>query len=187
MSTILAAELPNQALPGVGFWASLAVREACLRETGVALDLKWPNDLLLSGRKCVGILAQGRSLAHASRVVVGVGINVNRPGAVPPSIAETAAWLSDAAGRELDRTALLAALLSIYERDFDRLLSEPENVIADWARVANLDGKQVSVKAVDGSMLHEGVVQEVAPDGALVLGTRDGAVRVPLGDVDALS
>ncbi len=163
VSTILPAELPGLALPGVGFWASLAVREACLRETQVALDLKWPNDLLWSGRKCVGILAQGRSLGNAARVVVGVGINVNRPAQVPDSIAGSAAWLSDAGSREFDRTALLAMLLSIYERDFDRLLTEPQGVIADWALVADLAGKEVSVKGVDGSVLHEGTVPEGRP------------------------
>lgn len=186
VSTILPGELPPRALRGVGFWASLAVREACLRVTQVTLDLKWPNDLLWQGSKCVGILAQGRSLASTARVAVGVGINVNRPDRVPESIADRAAWLSDAAGRELDRTALLATLLTIYERDFDRLMSEPENVIADWARVADLNGKNVSVKAVDGSVLHEGDVQEVASDGALILRTGDSIVRVTLGDVDVM-
>lgn len=184
VSTVLPAELPNRALPGVGFWASLAVREACLQETGVALGLKWPNDLLWSGRKCVGILAQGRSLAHNARVVVGVGINVNRPERVPDAIARSAVWLSEAGGREFDRTALLATLLSIYERDFDRLLTESEAVISDWARIADLGGKMVSVKALDGGVLHEGIVREVAPDGALVLHSARGVVKVTLGDVD---
>jgi BirA family biotin operon repressor/biotin-[acetyl-CoA-carboxylase] ligase len=187
LSTILPAELRSTALPAVGFWASLAVREACLQETGIALDLKWPNDLLYAGRKCVGILAQGRSVASVARVVVGVGINVNRPELVPDSIATGATWLSDVSGREIDRTALLGVLLSIYERDFDRLMSEPDNIIADWARVANLNGKQVSVKAVDGSLLHEGTVKEVDSDGALLLQTTSGEARVTLGDVDVLS
>jgi BirA family transcriptional regulator, biotin operon repressor / biotin---[acetyl-CoA-carboxylase] ligase len=187
LSTILPAELPTRALAGVGFWAALSVREACLRVTELTLDLKWPNDLLWSGRKCVGILAQGRSLADAARVVIGVGINVNRPSEVPGAIADSSVWLSEAGGHEFDRTALLATLLSIYERDFDRLLGAPEKVIADWARVANLDGKRVSVKAARGAFLHEGTVQEVAADGALVLHTAEGSVRVTLGDVDVLT
>jgi len=187
VSTILPAELHSSVLRAVGFWASLAVREACREETGVTLDLKWPNDLLWAGRKCVGILSQGRTAANTSRVVVGVGINVNRPELVPDSIADTAAWLSDADDREFDRTELLATLLSIYERDFDRLVSDPEDVIADWARVANLGGKIVSVRGVDGAVLHEGSVQQVDADGALVLHTTAGRVRVTLGDVDVLS
>ncbi len=186
-STILPADIPNRSLPSVGFWASLAVREACLGESGVALDLKWPNDLLLSGRKCVGILSQGRALAHASRVVVGVGINVKRPELVPGSIAETAGWLSDATSGELDRTKILAALLSIYEREFDRLLNEPQKIIEDWTSVSKITGTRVAVKAIDGSILHEGAVQEIGSDGALVLRTVGGIARVTLGDVDIMS
>ncbi len=107
------------------------------------MDLKWPNDLLWDGRKCVGILSQGRSNGQASRVVVGVGINVNRPEQVAPRIERDAVWLSEAGGEEFDRSAILATLLSIYERDFDRLLNEPAKVIADWALVANLAGRRV--------------------------------------------
>ncbi len=186
MSTILPAELPPEALPGVGFWASLAVREACLRETGIALDLKWPNDLLWEGRKCVGILSQGRSNGQASRVVVGVGMNVNQPDQVAPKIAQGAVWLSEAGEKQFDRTAILATLLSIYERDFDRLMSEPGKVIEDWSLVAKLTGQHVSVKATDGSLLHAGIVQAIAPDGALLLETDTGPQRITLGDVDAM-
>jgi len=187
VSTILPADLPVDALCGVGFWASLAVREACLRQTGVALELKWPNDLLWQGRKCVGILSQGRSQAGSARVVVGVGINVNRPEQVPASLAGVAVWLSEAARGELDRTALLATLLSIYEREFDRLLADPQAIISDWARVAAITGKHVSVKSADGSVLADGEVQEVAGDGALVLRLASGAQeRVTLGDVEVM-
>ena len=187
LSTILPADLRASALAAVGFWASLAVREACRESDEVTLELKWPNDLLWQGRKCVGILAQSRSVGGAARVVVGVGINVNRPDPVPDSIGATAAWLSDAAARELDRTALLARLLAIYERTFDRLLRSPKDIIREWADVAALDGRQVTVKAVDGSLLHEGMVVEVGVDGALTLRTMSGAlVRVTLGDVDVL-
>jgi BirA family transcriptional regulator, biotin operon repressor / biotin---[acetyl-CoA-carboxylase] ligase len=187
VSTILPAEIPGRSLPAVGFWASLAVRETCLRESRVALDLKWPNDLLLSGRKCVGILSQGRALARSSRVVVGVGINVQRPNHVPESIGQTASWLSDATGQALDRTRILATLLAIYEREFDRLLNQPQKIIEDWATVSKITGAQVAVKGLDGNLLHRGVVQEVAVDGALVLVTDAGVARVTLGDVDAIA
>ena len=187
LSTILPSELPTRALAGVGFWAALCAREACLRVTDVTLDLKWPNDLLWSGRKCAGILAQGRSMADAARVVLGVGINVNRPQQVPDPIADSSVWLSEATSGEVDRTSLLATLLSIYERDFDRLSDAPQNVIADWSRVANLNGKRVSVKALDGGVIHVGTVREIAADGALVLETDEGTIRVTLGDVDVLT
>jgi BirA family transcriptional regulator, biotin operon repressor / biotin---[acetyl-CoA-carboxylase] ligase len=185
VSTILPAELPSQALPAVGFWASLAVREACLRETDIALDLKWPNDLLWQARKCVGILSQSRWDGEAARVVVGVGINVNRPPSVADSIAPSAVWLSEIGGQQFDRTKILTTLLSIYERDFDRLLLKPHHVIADWMRVANIKGKLISVKALDGTALNEGVVESIGADGSMMLRTSAGLTRITLGDVDA--
>jgi BirA family transcriptional regulator, biotin operon repressor / biotin---[acetyl-CoA-carboxylase] ligase len=186
VSTILPADLRSQVLPAVGFWASLAVREACLKETGVALDLKWPNDLVWHDRKCVGILSQSRGGSDVSRVVVGVGINVNRPAEVAPEIAQRAVWLSEIEAKEFDRTRILATLLSIYERGFDRLVSSPDKVIDDWARVAKLEGSEVAVKATDGKLLHAGKVTSVAADGALVLQTEHGPACITLGDVDAL-
>ncbi len=187
VSTILPAELGAEVLPALGFWASLAAREACLAVAGVALDPKWPNDLLWEGKKCVGILCEGRSVGQNSRVVVGVGINVNRPGSVPVAIGGIAAWLSDATGKELKREPLLATLLAIYEREFDRLCRAPREIIADWARVAKLQGRLVSVKSADGSVMHTGTVLGLDPDGALLLETASGTARVTLGDVDAIA
>jgi biotin-(acetyl-CoA carboxylase) ligase len=77
-------------------------------------------------------------------------------------------------------------LLAAYERSFDSLMSEPAAVIARWAAVAALDGKRVSVKAPDRSLLHEGEVVGIGSDGALLLRTAGGDVRVMLGDVAAI-
>src|SRR5437588_2796726 len=60
-STILPVEMRAPSLPAVGFWSSLAVADAVSRVCGVTLALKWPNDLLLDGIKCAGILTEGRS------------------------------------------------------------------------------------------------------------------------------
>ena len=106
---------------------------------------------------------------------------------MPDEILSGAAWISDSADHELDRTALLAALLRAYERNFDQLLERPSAVISDWERVARIGGKRAAVKALDGSIMHEGVVEGIAGDGALVLQTQTGTVKVTLGDVDVLA
>lgn len=188
VTSILPSELPPAALPAVGFWAALAVRAAVLEFSGQALDLKWPNDLLLKGRKCVGILAQGRSRAQGSRVAVGVGMNVNRPAEVPEDISATAAWLSDSAlAPPHDRTALLATLLEQYDHSYEALLRDPKAVIARWSAGAGLDGKYVAVKALNGTTLHEGIVRGLDDEGSLILQTGQGERIVRLGDVDVLS
>jgi BirA family biotin operon repressor/biotin-[acetyl-CoA-carboxylase] ligase len=184
-STILPAEVPNAVLPAVGFWASLAARSAIRAICSVETRLKWPNDLMLDERKCAGILCEARSAGASSRVVVGIGINVNRPAGVHDDLENIAAWLSDATKCDVNRTSLLNALLCEYERSFDALMSDPEAIIAKWAEAAALDGQRVNVKGPDGSPLHAGTVLGIARNGALLLRTDAGDVRVTLGDVSA--
>lgn len=173
-------------LPALGFWAALAAAQAIEALTGFRPAFKWPNDLVSSDGKLAGILVEGRTIGAASRMVIGVGINVNRPAAVPSALAGKAAWLSDIAGHRIDRTVLAADLLQRYERDYDRLLEHPQEIIADWAQGAKLEGRRLSVHAADGALLHEGIARGVADDGALLLDTMSGPVRVTLGDVAML-
>ncbi|MDQ6824737.1 MAG: biotin--[acetyl-CoA-carboxylase] ligase [Candidatus Eremiobacteraeota bacterium] len=187
VSTILPSELPSRALPAVGFWAALAVREAVSKVTKSQLEMKWPNDLLSGGRKCGGILAQGRSRAQSSRVVIGLGLNVNRPADIPDQIKDTAAWLSDANGALIDRTKLLAGLLTAYECNYDSLLRDPAAIIGEWSALAALTGKYIMVKALDGSTLHEGIVHGIDHEGSLLVQTALGERTVRLGDVDVLN
>jgi BirA family biotin operon repressor/biotin-[acetyl-CoA-carboxylase] ligase len=185
-STILPEELRGASLPAVGYWTALAVADSIAEVCSVTLGLKWPNDLLLDGRKCAGILSEARTMGDASRVVVGVGLNVNRPAEVPAGVPSGSAWLSDATGEAIDRTALFATILSSYEAKFDQLVSRPADVIAAWESRAELTGKRVSVSATDGRFLHAGTVLGLTPDGALRLQTLAGLVVVTLGDVDVL-
>ncbi|HXM19386.1 MAG TPA: biotin--[acetyl-CoA-carboxylase] ligase [Candidatus Tumulicola sp.] len=186
LSTILPTPLSQQTLPALGFWAALAAAQTIERLTGFRPDFKWPNDLVTSDGKLAGILVEGETIGAASRMVIGVGINVNRPAAVPSALAGTAAWLSDVAGHRIDRTVLAAGLLQCYEREYDRLLERPKGIIADWARGAKLEGLRLSVRAAGGALLHEGIARGVADDGALLLDTTSGPVRVTLGDVAML-
>ena len=186
-STILPVELSANALPAVGFWAALAVADAVASVCSVTLALKWPNDLLIDGGKCAGILSESRSTGATTRVVVGVGLNVNRAAHVPAEVGTGAAWLSDITGQAIDRTALLAAILRTYESTFDDLVTQPTDVTARWSKRAQLAGQRVSVRSADGSVMHTGAVLDVAPNGALVLETAQGVVSVLLGDVDVLS
>ena len=185
-STILPRELSVASLPAVGFWAALCVADAVATVCGITLGFKWPNDLLLSRRKCAGILTEGRSSGQTTYEVVGVGLNVNRPAQVPPDLGSGAAWLSDATAAAVDRTALLAAILRTYEQRFDELLDRPAELINEWVRRSQLIGKNVQVKGLDGKVQHDGTVLAVRPDGALELLAADGIATVLLGDVDVL-
>jgi BirA family transcriptional regulator, biotin operon repressor / biotin---[acetyl-CoA-carboxylase] ligase len=187
VSTILPAQLRGTSLAAVGFWAALAVRHAVTNVCGVTPALKWPNDLLYDKKKLAGMLCEGRTSGDSSRVVLGVGLNVNRPKDVPEEIDARAVWLSDATGSLVDRTALLAAILGAYELRFDDLLESAPQVIAEWSAAAGVIGKRVAVRAADGATKHEGLVLGLSTEGALLLRTSEGDVTVTLGDVDVLS
>lgn len=93
------------------------MRRAIRRSCGLSCGIKWPNDLVLSGRKVCGILAEALPGPEGSLwVVVGIGINVcQRREDFLPELRETAASLSMIAGAEMDRTALETALLEELE------------------------------------------------------------------------
>jgi BirA family biotin operon repressor/biotin-[acetyl-CoA-carboxylase] ligase len=113
--TVESARLPE--LTGV---ASRACADAIAALTGLEPELKFPNDVLVGGRKVAGILAEARE----ERVVLGIGVNVNLPAErLPQEVDLPATSLLVETGRELDRAELLVELLERLERRYDAWLS----------------------------------------------------------------
>jgi BirA family biotin operon repressor/biotin-[acetyl-CoA-carboxylase] ligase len=96
----------------------LAVQEAIASVAGVLCDLRWPNDLVVGGRKCAGILCQ----TAVSAVVAGIGVNVNQE-VFPPALTTIATSLRMLTGRRHSREELLIKLAESVD-DYCRLLSE---------------------------------------------------------------
>ena len=116
----LRPDVPGERLPELTGVAAHAVGEAVAALTGLETELKFPNDVLVGGRKVAGVLAEARE----ERVVLGVGINVNVPAEeLPREVDLPATSLLAETGRELDRAELLAELLERLERRYDRWLS----------------------------------------------------------------
>jgi BirA family biotin operon repressor/biotin-[acetyl-CoA-carboxylase] ligase len=145
---------------------SLAALDACrlVAPDAGRLALKWPNDLLLAGVKCAGVLAQADG---AGDVVVGLGLNVG--------------WAPDGAARlgdDIDRAELLAALLAA----FDRLPPDDAGLHARYRGELATLGRQVRVEQPGGTLLGRAV--DVESDGRLVV-LDDCAIshRIDVGDV----
>ncbi|MFL5920864.1 MAG: biotin--[acetyl-CoA-carboxylase] ligase [Gaiellaceae bacterium] len=103
-------------LPELTVVASRACAEAIAALTGLEPELKFPNDVLVAGRKVAGILAEARE----ERVVLGIGVNVNLPAeGLPQDVERPATSLLVETGRELDRAELLVELLERLERRYD--------------------------------------------------------------------
>jgi BirA family biotin operon repressor/biotin-[acetyl-CoA-carboxylase] ligase len=112
-SVLLVPSVESLRLPELTIVAGEAVREAIAAATGLAPEIKIPNDILIGGRKSAGILAEARD----GRVVLGIGVNVNVPADELPE--ETATSLLVEQGAEADRVELLVEILDRLERHYD--------------------------------------------------------------------
>jgi BirA family transcriptional regulator, biotin operon repressor / biotin---[acetyl-CoA-carboxylase] ligase len=116
VSINLRPDVETQRLPELSLVAGAASAEAIAQETGVHLEVRFPNDLLIDGRKAAGILAEARD----DRVVLGIGINVNLAEEELPTDVDTLATsLSIESGTTVDRARLLATLLERLEAHYD--------------------------------------------------------------------
>ena len=185
-TTALPRPVAPSALWCVTFWASLAIREAVRRACGVAPSLAWPNDLLLDGRKCCGILCVSRIQGSRAWVGVGSGVNVRRPddASLTAAVEPPPAFLSDAAPA-IDAERLLESVLAVYDERL-RDLDDPDGVARRWERDAQLDGTSYDV-LVDGEHAPRRVVaRSIAGDGSLVA-EENGRVRtIALADARVL-
>jgi BirA family biotin operon repressor/biotin-[acetyl-CoA-carboxylase] ligase len=174
---------PVQA-PLLTMMAGLSAHAAIQSQTGLVVDLKWPNDLLIGGKKAGGILTEMHAEPGQVRfVIVGLGINVNQEN-LPGELGAIATSLRIEAGRPQARLELLVRLLREFENDYNRFLSEgAESVIERFTAVSSYaHGKRVWV--TNGKESFAGVTAGVGPEGLLLV-KRDGGqvVTVIAGDV----
>ncbi len=154
----------------------LATGRAIHRLASVACDLRWPNDVLLGGRKCGGILAEldadGGRVRH---VIAGIGVNVNQT-RLREDLVDTATSLRIETGCEYARETLLAEILAEVDRYVGILLERgPAAVVELFTRASSYAaGKRVVVS--NGTLEVAGVTAGLTPAGALLLRADDGSV-----------
>jgi len=180
LSIILYPSLSH--LPSLIMLASLAVVHGIEAATGLKTQVKWPNDILINGRKVCGILiesdVQGNAVNYS---IIGIGINVNLRLADFPEIQSIATSLSDEIGREVSRLSIIRCLLAETERLY-LALRTGEAIYEEWRDSLTTLGKRVHVKI--GETIYEGIAESVARDGSLLLSSADGSLtRIVAGDV----
>lgn len=148
-----------------------AIAEACEAQSGVQVAIKWPNDLLIGGKKFSGILPESTIIGDELRwVIVGMGINVNQVFTDNDPLSETAASLRMATGHGLDRLALLAAIMARLNHWYDDLDSPA--LLDMWRRRCTMLGQWVSIKA--GQQIVEGRAADLDDVGALLVVDDEG-------------
>ncbi len=171
-----------QQLPQMIMVASLAVVCAIEKVTGLKADIKWPNDVLISGKKVCGILIENQFRGSSVEfTVIGMGINVNMDPSGYPEIAQIATSLSAQLGREVPRIQVLKALLAEVER-FYLVVRDGGSVHLLWRKRLVTLGQEVQLG--DAGATEAGIAEDVQADGTLLLRRRDGSLlRVVAGDV----
>ncbi len=169
-------------LPYLVMVASLAVARSIEAVTGLEMQLKWPNDVLIRGKKVCGILIENELRGdRVAWAVIGIGINVNIRMMDFPEIAATATSLHDELGKELPRVTIIRRLLVEMEKYY-LSLGDGELIFQEWRDHLLTLGKRVRVTA--GGNVLEGVAEDVARDGKLLLRHSDGQLsHVVAGDV----
>jgi BirA family biotin operon repressor/biotin-[acetyl-CoA-carboxylase] ligase len=163
--------------------AGVAVAEGIRTATGLVPTLKWPNDLLVAGRKLAGILAEaGASRTGVSHVVLGVGINV-RPAVYPPDVAMRATSLEGEVGRHVDPGVVLAECLAALAARYDDLNRGRATAVLDAWRASAKPLLGQPVEWDDCGNMRRGVAEDVDGTGALVVRTAAGHARVISGEV----
>lgn len=163
--------------------AAVAVAEA-LERSGVAIDVKWPNDLEINGRKLGGILVETEiSDSRIQWAIIGCGININWNPRTIPELTTRATSLSMELGHTIPRRPLLQALLTVLDRRYVELrLGARSALFAAWRDRLYTLGQAVRAQTPQGTILGRAV--DVTPDGALVIRDDHGRQHVvTAGDV----
>lgn len=180
LSVLARPDIPPADAPLVTFCAAMAMARAVQQVTGLSPALKWPNDLVLSGKKLCGILLEVSAGERLDYIIIGTGLNVGQ-GAYPVELAHQATSIGDHT-QPPARRLLLVHYLAALEDCLTRLEREGFAALAeDYRRLSCTLGRPVHVT---GSETFTGVAEDMDATGALLVRDEAGALhRVLAGDV----
>jgi BirA family transcriptional regulator, biotin operon repressor / biotin---[acetyl-CoA-carboxylase] ligase len=179
-------------IPGVGIWftvcfdglvqgltfaSALAVQEALASRCPA--KIKWPNDILLDGRKVCGILVEHKN----NRTAVGIGLNVHQTRVdFPEELREKAGSLESITGESWDRCEVLSDILIALDKKV-RLLKQDKftEILESWAKACEIVNRRIRTDTI------EGIVKDIDEIGALIVQTDDGIERVLNGEIEYLN
>ena len=172
MSLIVRPQVHPSQVAKMSLTLALAVARAIEKETGLDARIKWPNDIVIGGRKVCGLLLEMDATAErVESIVAGVGINVHQT-AFDEEIVHTASSLDLLAGRCVSRSAIVRAFLS----EFEQAMALADDVMMDAYRERSATiGQRVQVIGLDG--VYTGVARGITESGSLMVEDETGTVR----------
>lgn len=178
-SVLLRPPISAQEATLIPLLAATAVARALTSAGAAGVGIKWPNDVLIDGRKVCGVLCEmSVDMEGIQYAMLGIGLNVNTPGALfPPELRETACSLASVSGHPWHRGKLLVGIL----RELDQQIGlawrgQFQEILGAWRASAVTLGKSIEVLMPDGRVL-KGVAEDVNAQGALMLRDADGRLQ----------
>jgi BirA family biotin operon repressor/biotin-[acetyl-CoA-carboxylase] ligase len=183
ISLILRPALSPGEAPKTTLLTAVAVAEALISLTGLAVSIKWPNDILVHGKKIAGILTEiSAEIDAINYIVVGLGLNVNTPD-FPSNIKDKATSMFIEAGKHFSRVRVLREYLIWYERYYDLFWRNGfDPILTRWKELANIIGRRMTVETT--GTIYTGEIQDIDKDGVLILKDNQGKQhRIFSGDI----
>lgn len=186
MSVIVRPEMEPKDATLLTIMSAIACAGAIRSSTGLEAKIKWPNDLMVSGKKIGGILTEMKS--DQDRIifaVIGIGVNVNvRLDAFPPEVhAVATSVIEELGGQKPSRTLIAAEILKELDHWFKTLMNGGKmQLISEWRRLSLTLGRKVQV--VSGKDSFSGIAEDIDNEGMLILKLSSGVLkRISSGDV----
>lgn len=183
MSLVLRPELPASICPMLTIVAALAVNSAIRKQTGLLSFIKWPNDIIISGKKVCGILTEMAGLSQGRPdIIIGIGINANRD-EFPEELRESATSLSLEKGDIIPRSLLIGEIINQLEKYFNRFLitRDLSELKAEYEEYLVNRGKQVRV--LERESEYTGTALGINEQGALLVESKEEIREIISGEV----
>ncbi len=185
LSVVLKPQVPISKMTLLPFVAALAVCDA-IKSTGLDARLKWPNDVMISGKKVAGILLDvSAEVDEINYAVIGIGINANVDAQAISARLEgmKITSISDELGRPINRLELTKALLENLEHYYLEMERRgSDTIIQQWKKNSDMIGRKVIV-VQNNKKIAQGIAADVNSDGSLLLRTDSGDIDITSGDI----
>lgn len=178
-SILLSILLQNQPLQSelLTLIAAVAAVDAIQDVCGLSCRIKWPNDILINGKKIAGILVETKAIRCRPQFVVGIGINCNQPAGffAEHDLAAPASSLAVETGKPVDRTELVCALLAKLQQWLEKS-ADRTAILTRWQQQSDLLGRHITVES--DNRQYSGFCRGIDPDEGLIVQLDSGTVRI---------
>lgn len=183
MSIILKPKINPIKIPRITLIGAAAVNIA-LKEMDIQSLIKWPNDIVINGKKVCGILTEMNPHINDNHVIIGIGINANlNPEDIPDKLKEKATSLKIVAGRDIDRKRLIDFILKNFEALYYEFINEDNlnNTIEICKSNSAIIGKEI--KVISGDIIRHGKAIDINKEGELVVEFETGVETIFSGEI----